>query len=411
MPRERGKGDPTAPADQTRVRASKRAASPGRVRAVVTKAPDAVVAGGVPSANRAGGRNDTASRRRRGAQLDDADNRLIELLAENGRLTNRMLAGEVGLTEVTVASRIRNLIDHRVLGVTAMFDWQAAGFSLDVWLAVSVEGRPVQQVAEEIAALQYSHIVLVVFGPVDLVVHAILPGGEHGIEFIIGEISGIGGVRRVVPSLTLDTIKYTVNLARFPVRPVVFDFPAPVVDLDVVDRQVIDALSVDGRRSNREVGRQLGLSEGTVRTRLRRLEDAGLLRICGQTNPYLVGHINTWACIGVDVSGSNSRNVAAKLARLPEVVIVALTAGPHDLFVFAAASSRNSLVELVIERIRAFDGVRGTETWEVVRTVKLDFHWARLSPQPGSPLSSWAAPLDEPGLQVELRRSTRSLRQ
>jgi DNA-binding Lrp family transcriptional regulator len=104
-----------------------------------------------------------------------------------------------------------------------------------------------------------------------------------------------------------------------------------------------------------------------------------MLRICGQTNPYLEGHINTWACIGVDVSGPSARDVAAKLAALPEVVIVAIVAGAHDIFVFAAASSRNSLVELVIERIRAFDGVRGTETWEVVRTVKLDFHWARLA--------------------------------
>jgi DNA-binding Lrp family transcriptional regulator len=323
---------------------------------------------------------DDAVRRRRGAHLDEADNRLIELLSENGRLSNRMLATEVGLTEVTVASRIRNLIDQRMLGVTAMFDWRSAGYVSDLWLAVSVEGRPLQQVAEEIAALQYVHIVLVVFGPVDLVVHLILPGEEHGIEVVTGRISGVHGVRRVVPSLTLETTKYTVNLARFPTRPVALEFPAPVVDLDEVDRQVIDALIVDGRRSNRDIGRQLGIAEGTVRSRLRRLEDAGLLRICGQTNPYLVGRVNTWACIGVDVSGPTSRDVAAKLAGLSEVVIVAITAGAHDLFVFAAASSRSNLVELVIERIRGFDGVRATETWEVVRTVKLDFHWARLSP-------------------------------
>ncbi len=55
--------------------------------------------------------------------LDAADLRLIELLTENGRLSNRSLATEVGLMEATVATRLRSLSRNHVLGVTATFDW------------------------------------------------------------------------------------------------------------------------------------------------------------------------------------------------------------------------------------------------------------------------------------------------
>jgi Lrp/AsnC family transcriptional regulator for asnA, asnC and gidA len=311
-----------------------------------------------------GATEDVVTRRRRGAQLDDADVRLIELLSENGRASNR----------------IRNLLSERVLGITAVFDWEAAGYSWDLWLAVQVEGRPIEHVAEEIAALQYVHGVFMVFGPVDLVVHLILPGREQMVEFVAERVAGVWGVRHVVPSVTLETLKYLIKFARLPVRPVQLEFPAPTVDLDALDHQIVDALVVDGRQSNREIARQLGVSEGTIRVRVRRLEDSGLLRICGQTDPYLAGQISAWACVGVDVNGAISREVAAKVALLPEVVIVAMTAGPHDLFLLTASSSRAHLVDLIIERVRGLDGVRATETWEIVRTVKLDYHWARLLP-------------------------------
>jgi Lrp/AsnC family transcriptional regulator for asnA, asnC and gidA len=192
------------------------------------------------------------------------------------------------------------------------------------------------------------------------------------------KVAGVWGVRHVTPNVTLETIKYNINFARLPVQPTALEFPAPRLEMDNIDRLMIDALIVDGRQSNREIARQLSVSEGTVRVRLRRLEESGLLKICGQTDPYLTGRIGAWACVGLDVNGPTARQVAAKLADMPEVLIVAMTAGQHDLFVLAVASSRGRLVDLIVERVRAIDGVRATETWEVIRTIKLDFHWARL---------------------------------
>ena len=51
-----------------------------------------------------------------------------------------------------------------------------------------------------------------------------------------------------------------------------------VIDLDDTDRAILRALSLDGTLSAGEIGRRLGLSQPAAWRRVRRLEDAGVLR-------------------------------------------------------------------------------------------------------------------------------------
>lgn len=314
------------------------------------------------------------------AELDTVDRRIIELLGHDGRLRNRALAADIGVTEATVAMRIQTMANRRILGVTAVLDWEAAGYAWDVWIGVTVEvgGHSLAEVAGVLASMPSVHSVQMVFGPVDLVVHALLADRAEAVDFISEKISAVSGVRRARPSVVLETVKYTAQFARVPVSPRELRLPAPRVELDDLDRQIVGALVVDGRQSNRAVGRSLNVSEATVRVRLRRMEDAGLLRIIGQSDPYLAGLVNAWAYIGVDVDSGAVRAVSQRLAAVSEVTIVAITAGRHDILVLVAAASRTRLIELIVQEIRSIPGVRATETSEVAQTVRLNYQWARL---------------------------------
>jgi DNA-binding Lrp family transcriptional regulator len=320
----------------------------------------------------------TPASRRDTPVLDEADLRIIQLLTAQGRLTNRALATEIGLTEATIATRIRSLVGRGVLGVTAMIDWDAAGYRWDAWIDVEVLGRPVRDVAHDLAEVDGVHSVMVVLGPVDLVVHALLKDHREAVDLIGSRLAEVPGVGRIRPNVTLETLKYVVEYARLPIRPGPLVFPDPVVAVDDLDQAVIGALVVDGRQSNREIARKLDVSEGTVRVRLRRLEESGLLRIAGQSDPYLVGAARAWAFVGVDVTSGHARTVAGDLAALPEVAIVAMTAGRHDLLVLVITASRTRLIALVVEEMRSMRNVRATETWEVVQTIGLNFQLARL---------------------------------
>src|SRR5690606_34531572 len=115
---------------------------------------------------------------------------------------------------------------------------------------------------------------------------------------------------------------------------------------------------------NREAARRLDVSEGTVRVRLRRMEEAGLLRITARSDPLLTGEVAAWAFVGIDVSGAAAGDVARQVAMVPESVIVTLIAGSHDILAGVATRTRGRLVDVVLDEIRAIPGVRATATWE-----------------------------------------------
>jgi DNA-binding Lrp family transcriptional regulator len=309
--------------------------------------------------------------------LDDLDARIIEMLTEDGRVTSRAIASEIGLTEATVAARIRSLHADHVVGVTGVFDWVAAGYEWDLWLFVEVQGRPVMDVANDLAGRPEVHAVTVVFGSADLVVHALLPDRQAVAVFLSRGLTSVRGVHRVVADVALDTVKYTVNFARLPVEASLPLLPAPRIPLDDLDESIIKAVLTDGRQSNREIARQLGVSDGTVRVRLKRMHEADLMRISGQLDPYLTGTIGAWAFIGLQVSGSSSRRVIEQLAAMPEVLILSQVTGQHALLMLVVGSHRSALEDIILRRIRGLPGVRAAETVEIVRTVKFDFRFAR----------------------------------
>src|SRR5206468_3122555 len=78
--------------------------------------------------------------------------------------------------------------------------------------------------------------------------------------------------------------------------------------LDGLDLSIIEILEHDGRTSNRKVSRSLGVSEGTVRTRIKRLQAEGLLRIIAVRNlskgPFTLAHL------GILVEPGHLRTVA-----------------------------------------------------------------------------------------------------
>lgn len=293
-------------------------------------------------------------------------------------MSNRALAAEVGLTEPTVAARLRSLNERNLLGVTASVDWLAAGYRWDAYLEIYIEGRSIDDVSTRLAEVEGVHQVHVVLGPFELLAHVLVADASDAVDLLADQIGSIPGVRSVRPNVTLETIKFETKHAQLPIRPIPLHFPDPAVDLDTTDRALIDLLIGDGRRSNREVARQLGVSEGTIRSRLRRLEDAGLLRITGRSDPYLTDQVTFWAAMGIDTEPGSTHDVAHTLAGLSETGIVSIVAGRYDIFAAVAGPSRSRLVRLVLEEVRSIPGVRTASTWEIVGNRSFHYQWARL---------------------------------
>ena len=148
---------------------------------------------------------------------------------------------------------------------------------------------------------------------------------------------------------------------------------APQAVLDDVSKAIIALLQQDGRRSYADIGKQVGLSEAAVRQRVQRLTEAGVMQIVAVTDPMQLGFTRQ-AMIGIRVSG-DVRDTADRLAEIPAVDYVVLTAGTFDLLAEVVLESDEDLIELLNTEIRPLPGVTATETFVYLKLRKQAYHW------------------------------------
>src|SRR5262249_19968701 len=104
----------------------------------------------------------------------------------------------------------------------------------------------------------------------------------------------------------------------------------PLAQLDAVDRAILGALQTDGRRAFREIARDLSVSEGTVRARVRRLEESGVLRILAFVDPSRLGDALT-AILNIRVASARHEAVAAELSGWDAVQYASSVLGRYDI--------------------------------------------------------------------------------
>jgi Lrp/AsnC family transcriptional regulator for asnA, asnC and gidA len=156
--------------------------------------------------------------------------------------------------------------------------------------------------------------------------------------------------------------------------------------LDSVDWRIIRVLQQDGRTSNVEIGRQVGVSEPTVRKRLERLLSGRLIRITAMPDAAGLGY-STIAFMTLSVDLARAGEIADEIARLPEVRTLHLTTGGSELIVEAWFRSSEDLLRFMTEHIGGIPGIRRTATFHVLRTIKNGSQWILPVAPPASPSS------------------------
>ena len=148
--------------------------------------------------------------------------------------------------------------------------------------------------------------------------------------------------------------------------------------IDELDLRVIKTFQANGRISNREVARQLGVSEATVRARLRRLEEASIVRIRAVGDATRARGLAANAIIGITVAAGQVEAVMEKLLDHPEISVASTTIGRHDIIVGCALPDSAALAEFIVGRINRIPGITRSVTYPAVSVVKHDFNWVRL---------------------------------
>lgn len=150
------------------------------------------------------------------------------------------------------------------------------------------------------------------------------------------------------------------------------------VQLDDLDLQLIDLLSRDARVSNRKIAAELGVTEGTVRGRIKRLQQDRLIAFTAITG-FQMEEMARLAFISVQAEVNGVRDIANRIAELPQINAVMITMGQFNILAICLFSELDSLVEVASDHILAMPGVHHVETSIAVKTHKYNARMAKIT--------------------------------
>lgn len=307
-------------------------------------------------------------------ELDDLDQALIEKLREDGRAGNRSLAAELKVNEVTVAARLRRMEDAEVMRVVAITDIRLFGHREFAFAMIEVAGRAIHAVAADLAKLPESIAVTICTGRFDIIV-AILGRDRLHIADLFGTVlPKIKGVNVIHGCMALDVLKYDSKWALFGVDPGNAPEALPSDTVDEMDLAIIALLQRNARRSNRQIAAELGVSEGTVRIRIKRMLADRVFRIQAVSD-IVVSGVGAHAYIMVAAGPGKVDDVAKALAKRDDVAQITRVLDQFDLVAVLHSTDRPTLIDSIMNEIALLPGVRRVETLDGVASLKHSYAW------------------------------------
>jgi Lrp/AsnC family transcriptional regulator for asnA, asnC and gidA len=135
-----------------------------------------------------------------------------------------------------------------------------------------------------------------------------------------------------------------------------------------IDRTSIDIIKHlrDGRKSFGRIAKDLDVAENTVRSRVNRLMEQGVLEISGLIDPEALPRHQS-VIIGVKLSSVDLITKGEAFSALRGVVSVSVVTGRFDLLVTVLLTEGFGLLEFYTEEVARVDGVQSVETFVVYK--------------------------------------------
>ncbi len=128
--------------------------------------------------------------------------------------------------------------------------------------------------------------------------------------------------------------------------------------IDNLDKKIMELLKKDSRCPFVEIANQLGVSEGTVRSRVHKMTEEGVIR--GFTIKTSSKNVKALVEISIAVN-TDTQEIARELASYDGVTEVFEVTGDQDIIAIVDVES-SQLLNDIIERVRRYDNILSTRT-------------------------------------------------
>ena len=138
--------------------------------------------------------------------------------------------------------------------------------------------------------------------------------------------------------------------------------------LDETNKAIIKELN-NGRRAFSTIAEKIGITENTVRSRVNKLIEDGILQISGLVNPQYIPEMQV-VVMGIKLSTLNLEDKAKEVLKLKGVISVMVVTGRYDLIAQIVTSSNDdqSLLNFFKNELSKVKGVSDVETFVVYQS-------------------------------------------
>lgn len=141
------------------------------------------------------------------------------------------------------------------------------------------------------------------------------------------------------------------------------------MNIDEINLAIIRQLK-DGRVPFKKIADELHVSEGTVRTRVRKLTDEGVLDIAGLVDPEAIPDLGV-VLVGVKVKDMDLVKKGEEFSKLKGVTSVCVVTGRYDLIVTVLLTKDFTMLRFYTEEVSTIDKVQSVESFVVYKSFNL----------------------------------------
>ena len=139
--------------------------------------------------------------------------------------------------------------------------------------------------------------------------------------------------------------------------------------IDDTNKAIINHLR-NGRKPFKLIAQDLNIKINTVRARVSKLIDAGILDIVGLVDPEVFdGH--SMAIIAIKMANMNLIKKGEELSKLKGVISVSVVTGRYDIIITVLLKEKFGLLEFIAGELANVKDIQSTETFVVYKSFNL----------------------------------------
>ncbi|WP_246943125.1 Lrp/AsnC family transcriptional regulator [Bacillus pinisoli] len=141
-------------------------------------------------------------------QIDELDRGIIRCLSKDGRMSFTEIATQLNVTEKTIRSRYKNLIDHEILQVVGVVNPTAIGVKAGAIIELMVELMALEQVIEGLRNLREVRFITTTSGKYQIMTQIAVPS-QDDLSSSFKRIRDIPGIIEMNSIIQLNVYKNT----------------------------------------------------------------------------------------------------------------------------------------------------------------------------------------------------------